>query len=354
MHIFSKFRGTKGFISTWERVIRFRYMITEEAKQRTRILAFWEKYGAEAVEEAFGTKRRTLFDWQRRLKEGGGKLESLSSLSKAPKQKRKRIWNELIISEIKRLRWTHPNLGKEKLYPELKEFCDLCNLKCPKPRTIGRLIVDLGGLRLFPQKLSHFGKTVKVNRRKVMRKPKDFVALYPGHCVAFDTIEKIVDGCRRYIITFEDLYTRFSFAWSATSHASLAAEEFFNICKQIFPFSFDFVLTDNGSEFKKHFDEKVRGLHMTHYHTYPRTPKMNAHCERFNRTIQEEFVDYHMPLLKTPDDFNKVLMEYLFWFNTKRVHCAFGNKLSPVQFMLSLPVNSLPEKCRSGWPRTNS
>jgi len=352
MRIFNKFRGTKGFISTWERMICFRYMITEQAKKRIRILAFWEKYGTKAVEEAFGAKRRTLFNWQKKLKEGGGKLESLNLQSTTPKKKRKRIWDDRIIQEIKRLRWKHPNLGKEKLYPELKEFCDQNKLDCPKPKTIGRLILDLGGLRLFPQKLSHFGKTVKVNRRKVTRKPKDFVALYPGHCVAFDTIEKTVDGCRRYIITFEDIYTRFSFAWSTTSHASLAAEEFFSLCKQIFPFSFDFVLTDNGSEFKKHFDEAVRKLHMTHYHTYPRTPKMNAYCERFNRTIQEEFVDYHMPLLKSPEEFNKKLMEYLFWFNTKRVHFAFANKLSPVQFMLSLPINKLPLKCRSGWPHT--
>ena len=45
MGIFNKFRGTKGFISIWQRVIRFRYMITEQAKKRTRVLAFWEKHG---------------------------------------------------------------------------------------------------------------------------------------------------------------------------------------------------------------------------------------------------------------------------------------------------------------------
>ena len=52
MAYFNKFRGTKGFISTWERVIRFRYMITEEAKKRVKILAFWEKYGTQATESA--------------------------------------------------------------------------------------------------------------------------------------------------------------------------------------------------------------------------------------------------------------------------------------------------------------
>jgi hypothetical protein len=64
MRIFNKFRGTKGFISTWERVLRFRYMITEQAKQRCRILAFWERHGTLATEEAFNIKRRCLVNLQ--------------------------------------------------------------------------------------------------------------------------------------------------------------------------------------------------------------------------------------------------------------------------------------------------
>ncbi len=329
-------------------------MITEKAKERCRVLAFWEKYGTEATEEAFKVKRRTLFNWQKLLAQGQGKLESLNSRSRAPKAKRKRLWDDRIIAEIKRLRFDHPNLGKEKLYPLLLEYCRKLKLKCPGEKTIGRLIADLGGLRIFPQKLTFLGKVKKVNRLKVTRKPKDFKALYPGHCVAFDSIEKHIHGSRRYVITFEDIFTRFSFAWSTTSHASLAAKEFFELCLKIFPFSFVFVLTDNGSEFKKHFDAEIRRLHMTHYHTYPRTPKMNAHLERFNRTIQEEFVDYHISDLLTPTIFNKKLMEYLAFYNTERVHFAFANKQSPVQFMLSLSANQLPKECKSGWPHTTA
>ncbi|OGI59905.1 hypothetical protein A2814_02430 [Candidatus Nomurabacteria bacterium RIFCSPHIGHO2_01_FULL_38_19] len=40
MRQFNKFKDTKGFITTWQRVLRFRYMITEQAKERCRILAF--------------------------------------------------------------------------------------------------------------------------------------------------------------------------------------------------------------------------------------------------------------------------------------------------------------------------
>ena len=76
MHQFNKTRGTKGWITLYNRVLRFRYMITEEAKQRTRILAFWEKYGDTATKEAFNTSRATLFRWQKELRLGRGKLEA--------------------------------------------------------------------------------------------------------------------------------------------------------------------------------------------------------------------------------------------------------------------------------------
>ena len=318
-----------------------------------KILIFWEKYGIVATQEAFSVKRRTLFLWKQKFKKGGSKVESLNNESRAPQRKRKRILDTKIIEEIKRLRWEHPNLGKEKLYPELLVYCNENQLKCPKISTIGRIIKDLGGLRMYPQKVTHFGKIKRIKRAKKLRKPKDLEVLYPGHLVALDSIEKRVDGNKRYVITFEDIYTRFTFAWSTKSHASQAAKEFFGLCLKIFPFPIQFVLTDNGSEFAKEFAEEMKKLHLTHYHTYPRTPKMNAHLERFNRTIQDEFVDFHMPDLLNPQIFNNKLIDYLIWYNTRRVHCAFQNKLSPIQYILSGNFDhNLIKKCKVGWTHT--
>ncbi len=91
---------------------------------------------------------------------------------------------------------------------------------------------------------------------------------------------------------------------------------------------------------------------ITHYHTYPRTPKMNAHCESFNGTIQDEFVDFYLNLLF--DDvtlFNVQLSLYLTFFNTKRVHYAFKNKLTPFAVLNYSEYyrEQLPEGCRKGW-----
>lgn len=329
-------------------------MVSEKAIKKARILVFWEKHGLQATLDAFPVKKRTLYHWKSIWDKAGGKLEALNDQSRAPKTKRVRIWPEEVIAEIKRLRWEHPNLGKDKIYPELQEFCKIHKLECPEISTIGRIIKDLGGLRMFPQKVSHFGKIKPLKRQEKLRKPKDFKVLYPGHLVALDSIEEHIRGNRRYVISFEDIYTRFGFAWSTKSHASLAAAEFFELCLKIFPFPIAFVLTDNGSEFAKEFSKKLKELHLTHYHTYPRTPKMNAHCERFNRTLQDEFIDFHKADLLNPDVFNNKIIDYLVWYNTRRVHHAFKNQLSPVQFIMSLaPVNfNLPQECNRGWTYT--
>lgn len=355
MKIHNRFTGTEGLITTWERVVRFRDMITEASKQRTRILAFWKKHGTQATEEAFGTKRRTLFNWQKNLKVGGGKLEALNPKTTTPKHKRKRSWDVRILEEIKRLRSAeaHPNLGAEKLYPLVQDFCKANGIsKYPMSSTIERLIVDMGGLRTFPQKVSHFGKIKKVNRQNILRKPKDLVPKYPGHVIALDTIEKQRNGRRMYILTAIDIFSRTTFSIATKSHSSKTFAHFFFLIMQMFPYEIKNVLTDNGSEFKKYLNELLKQNNITHYHTYPKTPKMNAHCESFNGTIQEEFVDYNVNLLF--DDvtkFNEKLKEYLMFYNTKRVHCAFNNKLTPLGAMQESEyyVSKLPAECKSGW-----
>lgn len=332
-------------------------MITKKALEKARTLAFWEKHGIQATIDHSGKKERTLWLWKSQLIKGSGKLEALNEKSKSPRSKRKRLWPLEVIQEIKRIRDAdvHPNLGKEKLYPELVKFCAAKGLKCPSITTIGRLINDLGGLRTFPQKIDHFGRIVKRKRNKVLRKPKHFKAEYPGHMVAFDTIELVIFGKKYYIITCEDIYTRMAFAWATTSHASRAAREFFFKVIKLFPFPIANILTDNGSEFKKHFSQALQELCLLHYHTYPKCPKMNAHMERFNRTIQEEFANYHTGALLFIDNFNRLLIDWLDWYNTRRVHYAFGNKLSPLQFAMSLKVAELtkmPQDCKSRWTYT--
>lgn len=331
----------KGFVRLADYAIRWTRMVTQQAKHKLKVLAFWQKFGLEATIAAFGTKERTLYSWKAKLKKGGGRFEALNEKSTRPKAVRKRLWPGLVKDRIKQLRNEHPNLGKEKLYIFLQAYCQANDLVCPSVSTIGNLIKDLGGLRMFPVKIRHNGQIVPRKRAKVVRKPKHFIADYPGHCGSFDTIERIIHGCRRYVITFTDVFSRFSLAWATTSHASKAAKEFFDLTTFLFPFPLQYVLTDNGSEFKKHFDIELRLLHKQHWHTYPRTPKMNSHDERFNRSLQEEYIDYHEGELLDPTTFNIGLMKHLLWHNTERPHFGLNLK-TPVSFI----INNNPKDCK--------
>ena len=330
MHVQRVSYQVKGFVRLNDYAIRYFRMVTEQAKKKLSVLLFWEKYGIEATKEAFKVSQRTLFNWKRQWKQGGFQMESLNERPKRPLNVRKRMWPQEIKNEIKKLRNEHPNLGKEKIHVLLKSFCEERRLDLPSESTIGNLIRDMGGLRIFPTKVRHNGTIVPRTRAKRARKPKQFKATYPGHCGSFDTVERIVHGSRKYVITFTDLYSRFSLAVGTTSHASLAAKEFFHLTAFLFPFPLKNILTDNGSEFQKHFDAEVKHLHKEHWHTYPKTPKMNAHAERFNRTLQEEYIDYHAGELLDTTKFNVGLFKHLLWHNTQRPH--WGLKLkTPVQ-----------------------
>ncbi|MDO8569572.1 MAG: integrase core domain-containing protein, partial [bacterium] len=130
---------------------------------------------------------------------------------------------------------------------------------------------------------------------------------------------------------------------------------FLYLVSTLFPYPIVHVLTDNGSEFKKYFNRLCGKKSITHFHTYPRTPKMNAHCERLNRTLQEECIDFHTNILF--DDitkFNDILREYLDFYNTERVHHAWKNKQTPIQAMLQSHhyQSNLPIECKDGWAYT--
>ncbi len=74
---------------------------------------------------------------------------------------------------------------------------------------------------------------------------------------------------------------------------------------------------------------------------------MNAHCERFNRTIQEQFVDYHADLLFTDLAlFNRKMAAWLVEYNTVIPHHSLGLQ-TPIQF----GFQQLPQ-CQRYWTHT--
>jgi putative transposase len=343
MQQFNRFRGTKGFITMWERVLRFRYMITEQAKERCRILAFWEKYGDQATKEAFKVSRPTLFRWQSAIRKGGGRLESLNKKSTAPKNKRKRVVPLVVKNFIINERKFDSHLSKDKLAKLMKED-NIINLS---PSTVGRILNDLKKQGLLPKtnKLSYYAKSdtlrekLKIKRKKL--RPKE----HTGGLVKADSIVRFHDGVRRYIVTAIDKEAKFAFAYAYKNHSSDSATDFMKKFKYVAPVSLTHVQTDNGSEFAKHFDFYLEKNNIVHFHTYPRCPKQNSEIERFNRTISDAFISKNLYLLAYDiDTFNQKLMEWLLWYNTRRPHWSLG-LVSPLSYIVSTLTANESQKC---------
>ena len=346
MQIGFKYKYCKGFGKLYEYSFKHAHMITKEAKQRLKILNFWKEYGLRATTDAYGAKRSTLYEWRKTYHESGQKIESLNPRSQAPHNRRKRITDCKIINEIRRLRTeVCPNMGKEKVKKDLDIFCAINNLDIISVSTIGRIIKEKK-IYHHRQKIYHDGRIKTVKRTKKLRKSKEFIAEKKGDLIEIDTIVKFIYGMKRYIITAVDVKTRYTFAWSYKKHDSASAKDFFQKLEVTFPYKIKAVQTDNGSEFHRFFRDYLKEKKTVHYWNYPGQPYKNGHVEKYNRTIQEEFVDWNESLLEDPNDFNGKLMDWLVWYNTKRYHWSLDLQ-SPVDYMIN--NNLLSRMC---WTNT--
>lgn len=312
-----------------------------EIERRENILKFWRTHGSSATLDAFKVTERTLFRWQKEI---------------IPKSRahqngyQKRIVDPLINKEIIRLRTIHPRLGKEKITPLLDEYCESLNIICPSETTVGRILVDLKKRNLIPTgaQLRLSAQTGRLIEKKFTPKKKKirrngYLPLNPGDLLQIDGVMTFVDGKRRYTFTAVDLISRWAFSKTYTTASSLNGADFLNSLIESAPFTISHIQTDNGSEFMKYFIQAATNANLIHFHNYVKQPKYQGWVERFNRTIQEEFLNWnHQSLAYDIPEFNQKLSTWMLWYNTKRVHSGLKLKTNkgiqqrtPLQYLNS-------------------
>jgi transposase len=146
----------------------------KEIERRIKIMAFFDAYGAAATKEAFNVSRSTVFGWKKILRDSGGKLVSLASGSKTPKNKRVRETHVAIIQFIGNYRLAHPGVGKETIKPELDEYCREVGLACTSESTVGRVIADLKKQGKLPKsnKLRLNGRSGELEEKQEKSRPR--------------------------------------------------------------------------------------------------------------------------------------------------------------------------------------
>jgi transposase InsO family protein len=314
-------------------------MATERAKKRLTIIAFWEKHGGEATVDAFGVSRRTLFRWKAKLRKGNGHVDGLNERSTAPLRRRKRVYPPGFLESVITLRKDHHRIGKKKI-------ASLLNVS---ESYAGRCLFDLKERALLPAgtTLSLYARSGHLHERKPMYRKKIRRSHKRG--IEVDTVIRFVDGIKRYIYTAIDVEKKFALAGAYTNHSSASAADFLGKLRTVAPFDIQEIQSDNGSEFALRFEEACTALGITHFHTYPRSPKMNAHVERFNRTLSEDFIQHHRGALR--DDlkrFNELLIDWLLWYNTERPHQSLG-MLSPLRYIVR---DLTAHQCQMYWTST--
>jgi putative transposase len=323
---------------------------------RLKIIEFFDEYGEEATRKAFGKSRSTVYLWKRKLSLSGGRLSALAPESKAPHHKRGRVVLLFIRSFIIGYRTLHPGVDKTTITPPLTTACLRAGVKPVSESTVGRIIHDLKAQGRLPRKVRAGidGRTGKLHLREA-RKPskkmrrKGFYPTLPGELVELDTVDIFVDGLKRYLVTAIDLPTRFAFAYIYKSSSSACARDFLFKLMEVAPFKIARVQTDNGHEFLAHFIRACEAQKLTHFFNYPRHPQSNAHLERFNRTIQEQFAYWHIDYLDEVEIFNRKLMKYLLWYNTEKVHRGIG-KVPPLRYYVDKFIT--PKKSNMYWTLT--
>jgi len=321
---------------------------SEVANQRVKIIRFYEKHGEAATMEAFGANRKVISRWRKLLKESNGDPAGLIPRSTRPLRLRTSPVHRKIIAYIRTLREEHPRLGKEKIKPLLDAYCAREHLPGISIATIGNIITRH---RLFFQRSGRVYHDPSIQRAQGPRKKRTKVRHSPrpadfGHILS-DTVERLTDGIRDYFYSAMDIKSRFTVTLHYKRRSSKNMKDFYARFQSVYPGEILRWQSDNGSENLGDFDTQLERDGIPHLFSYPRCPKINAYIERYNRTVQEEFIDNNLDTIHDQELFHKKLADWLIFYNTQRVHKGLQNK-TPVDYLIEEGV--LSQKC---WTYTN-
>lgn len=316
----------------------------DKAQLKLHVLKVLAEKGWDTVRIAFpGVSRASAFRWRKHYLASGKKLTSLIPQSTRPKRTRQMVVPAAVLGVLKQWRQQYPHLSKYKLKVFLDAWCEQMGLEKRSASWIGKVLTHY---QLF------FGTRKQVKRKR--SKPRSGYRIYrcpnvsklPVGYLQLDGVKIYWNGDSCYFLCALEVKTRQAWVLKVSSITSLNAKKLLELVLSDVSYQVHTIHTDNGSEFKASFDQAVTELKLTHLWSPPRTPKVHAHIERFNKTLQEEFVDYYIDeAMIEPDRFTQRLVHWLHFYNTKRPHHSLG-LLTPEQYLLHLQKgDALSLKC---------
>jgi len=176
-------------------------------------------------------------------------------------------------------------------------------------------------------------RVLEAARRERETEPDEIETHHPGYLVAQDTfyVGYIKGVGRIYQQTVIDTYAAVAFAKLYTAKVPLTAADCLN--DRVMPFFEEQgipvlrIMTDRGTEYCGRLDQHPYELYLqlneiTHTKTKARHPQTNGICERFHKTVLDEFyrVIFRQKLIQTVEDLQLDLDRWIAYYNTERTH----------------------------------
>ena len=277
--------------------------------------------------QRFGISRKTFHKWFNRFKDSKYDVPSLADRSRTPHHKRH--WEVTLIQEerIRRLRRRYPHYGKQKLKvlyeKEYSEGISTWKIE----RVIRRY-------KLYPdQRKAEKTARKRVRARQKGKKRITQLVKKSRLCFLFqlDTIVIYEANLKRYILTAVDHATKIGYARMYKNKSSRSAADFLYRLRHLAGQPIENLQTDNGSEFACEFEKATSKLEIQRYFSRVKTPKDNPEIERFNQTLQYEWL-YDSNLSLDPEELNPYLTEWLIEYNYHRPHQSLAY-LTPIEYI---------------------
>ena len=319
--------------------------LSAEARQRLRLLRAWEALrarGLSGVEcsRVLQVPRSTIYRWRSRWKHmGPGGLEDGS---RAPKRRRRATWSGDLSQAVLELREQY-GWGKDKLVILLRRAGWHVSTSM-----VGRILCSLKrrGLLREPPRRTISARKRRPKRPYAVRKPKQYAVNAPGHLVQLDTLDlRPLPGLVLKQFTARDVVSRWDVVEVYSVATARTASDFLATLKERSPFPIRAIQVDGGSEFMGEFETACQGSDLQLFVLPPRSPKLNGHVERAQRTHTEEFWERYEGDLDLPA-VRPALRDWEHLYNTFRPHQALAGQ-TPKEYLAKCHPEAAPEHALS-------
>jgi putative transposase len=302
--------------------------LSAKARHRLRIIHWYEEHSQNArlTCRHFGLSPSTFYFWFHRYQQEGPR--GLEDRSRRPHRVRQPSWSQELAQAVLHLREEHPRWGKDKLVVLLRKGGWQVSTSM-----VGRILSDIKerGLLWEPNLRDPWLVKRASKRPYALRKPPDYLPKAPGDLVEADTADiRLLPGEVYKHFTARDVVSRWDVLDVYHRATGQAAACFLDALLERMPFPVRAIQVDGGSEFKAQFEEACQQMGIRLFELPPRSPKLNGHVERAQRTHREEF--YQM--LDPPDSLAELrvrLRVHETIYNTIRPHQALGQR-TPWEF----------------------